>query len=304
MDYSTASTIFFYCLMFPLLFGGPFGYVLYCGYQIHHQQLLPPTGRRRILAIYFFRLSVVFVVMWLPGLLFLFVAGAWLDPWVAWAGGSWSHLQGAVSALVSLLKPDIWETVLDFWTCNHFQKNRTKDGRPGASSNNLGGSAEEESKSFGLSMFKWRGNYSSRGFSLRGFQQSGPLSNTQPNSADINNNINNNNGNTSHLSSGVDHPFDIDTGAIKDDKSQAMALSVLGGDDDDDSCAPPPEPETDEEGQRNAASLRFQMVDVVEGEDGEETEGQPMDKDVADIFVKEGAAGVDSATDSNTNTTQ
>ena len=117
MDYDTASTIFFYCVFFPLLFGIPLAYVCWAAYSIWKHQMLPPTGRRRLLAIYFFRLAAVFLIMWLPGLLLLFVTAAWLDPWVQWAGGVWSHLQGMVSALVSLLKPDVWEAVAEFWSC-------------------------------------------------------------------------------------------------------------------------------------------------------------------------------------------
>jgi hypothetical protein len=117
MDYDTASTVFFYCVFFPLLFGIPLAYVCWVAYQIYKHKMLPPAGRRRILSIYFFRLAAVFVIMWLPGLLFLFVTSAWLDPWVQWAGGAWSHLQGLASAMVSLLKPDIWKAVRDFWCC-------------------------------------------------------------------------------------------------------------------------------------------------------------------------------------------
>jgi succinate dehydrogenase/fumarate reductase cytochrome b subunit len=117
MDYSIDSTLFFYCFFFPLLFGVPLLFVGYAAYQIWKNDLLPPMGRRRTLAIYFFRLAAVFLIMWLPGLFFLFVAGAWVHPWVEWAGGLWSHLQCGVSAGVSLMKPDIWQAFRDFWCC-------------------------------------------------------------------------------------------------------------------------------------------------------------------------------------------
>lgn len=94
MDYDTASTIFFYCVFFPLLFGIPLAYVCWAAYQIYKQKLLPPSGSRRVLAIYFFRIAAAFLIMWLPGLLLLFVTSAWLDPWVQWAGGAWSHYKG------------------------------------------------------------------------------------------------------------------------------------------------------------------------------------------------------------------
>ena len=73
MDYDYASTAFFYGVFFPLLFGIPLAYLLWASYQIYRHDLLPPSGRRRLLAIYFFRLAFVFVIMWTPGLLLLFV---------------------------------------------------------------------------------------------------------------------------------------------------------------------------------------------------------------------------------------
>lgn len=69
--------------------------------------MLPSRGRRRALALFFFRLILVFVFMWLPSLAFIFVGGAWSSPWLAWAGGTWSHLQSAASAVAALTKDDI-----------------------------------------------------------------------------------------------------------------------------------------------------------------------------------------------------
>ena len=165
MDYDTASTVFFYCVIFPLLFGGPLAYVLWAGYQIWKHELLPPSGRRRILAVYFFRLGAVFLIMWLPGLLLLFVTGAWVDPWLAWAGGSWSHLQGTVSALVSLWKPDIWMAVRDFWTCGKFASKSParQTGQPPtpstASRRSVTFSRAKSVSFWGKSSLRWSGNF-------------------------------------------------------------------------------------------------------------------------------------------------
>jgi hypothetical protein len=111
------STIFFWSCFFPLFAGIPIAYVAYVCYDIWKRNLLPPMGRRRYLAIYFGRLILVFLVMWLPTLLLLFVISTWLPPWAHFAGGTWSHLQGALSAGVSLLKPDIYQAVKNFVTC-------------------------------------------------------------------------------------------------------------------------------------------------------------------------------------------
>ena len=117
MDYNVASTLFFYLVFFPCLMGAPMGYVAFVGYRIYKYKMLPQTGHRRILAVYFLRLAAVFVIMWLPALLFFFILGAWMGHWVLWGGGAWSHLQGGVSAAFSLLKPDITRAVINFWTC-------------------------------------------------------------------------------------------------------------------------------------------------------------------------------------------
>lgn len=73
--------------------------------------------------------------MWVPGLLFMFVGGVFENPWIQVVGGSWSHLQAAVSGLVSLHKPDIWKAVKGFWTCDPKMSDHTNaDGRRPASS--------------------------------------------------------------------------------------------------------------------------------------------------------------------------
>jgi hypothetical protein len=117
VDFSNGSTVFYYLIFFPSLIGIPFVYLLYAGYQIRKRNLIPPTGKRRVLSIYFLRLVAVFVIMWLPALLFMTVLNRWIGHWLMWFGGTWSHMQGGVSAAVSLFKPDIAKTVYRFWTC-------------------------------------------------------------------------------------------------------------------------------------------------------------------------------------------
>lgn len=123
MEYDVASSIFFYCFFFLLVFFFPFLFVIWASYYVWQNNLLPQRGRRRVIAIYYFRLAMVFVVFWVPGLFLVFVGGS-AGPWVQWAGGSWSHMQGAVSGLASLFKADIWKAVTRFWTCGMM----TKDG--------------------------------------------------------------------------------------------------------------------------------------------------------------------------------
>lgn len=43
-----------------------------------------------------------------------------MPQWVDFLGGSWSHLQGGISAILALLKPDIKDAFLKFLTCGCF----------------------------------------------------------------------------------------------------------------------------------------------------------------------------------------
>ena len=74
-------------------------------------------GKRRLLSIYFGRIITVFVGMWLPFLVLVYVAGYWLSPWVLWAGGVFGHLQAAASTALSLLKPDMAKAFTDLVCC-------------------------------------------------------------------------------------------------------------------------------------------------------------------------------------------
>ncbi len=78
---------------------------------------MPPPGQRRLFTIYFGRLIAVFLVMWIPTILFIFILSPWLPQWVDFVGGSWSHLQGGVSACLILMKPDIKDAFRNFMTC-------------------------------------------------------------------------------------------------------------------------------------------------------------------------------------------
>ena len=46
----------------------------------------------------------------------LIVVSPFSNPWVGWAGGFWGHMQGAVSGVASLMKPDLWASNNRFYT--------------------------------------------------------------------------------------------------------------------------------------------------------------------------------------------
>lgn len=118
LEYSKGSTIFFWTVFVPSLCLIPLLYAVGATTDVILRGLLPPSGRRRELAIYFFRIIFVFVIMWSPLLVVFFGAGGSVaNPWVTWIGGLWSHMQGPVSTIMSCFKVDIRTAVLDFICC-------------------------------------------------------------------------------------------------------------------------------------------------------------------------------------------
>lgn len=105
LEYSRESSIFYYSVYIQFLAGIPFFAIFGMGFHIWYRNLMPPTGRRRTLAIFFGRIMAVFAIMWLPSFVFgLTGAGR---PWLVFVGGSFGLLQGTVSAAITLTKPDI-----------------------------------------------------------------------------------------------------------------------------------------------------------------------------------------------------
>ena len=117
VEVDKASTLFHWLLFFPLFCVIPIIYIAWVCYDIYHRQLMPPTPDKRYMFIYYGRVILVFFIMWLPTLILGFVLSSWLPAWSFWAGGTWSHMQGAVSAVVSLMKPDIYRAVRRFVQC-------------------------------------------------------------------------------------------------------------------------------------------------------------------------------------------
>lgn len=124
-EYSRTSLLFFWIVFMPLMLGIPIGYVAWVVYVCHKKKLLPKGGKRRFLALYFLRLIVSFLVMWVPSIIFIYVLSAkWW--WTAIFGGTWSHMQGLVSAIMCLQKPDIAKAVKDFLRCDFQQKSTNR----------------------------------------------------------------------------------------------------------------------------------------------------------------------------------
>lgn len=91
----------------PLLFS------LWVCFDVWHRNLLPKRGRTRVLSLYFLRVIVVFLVTWIP--YFVIYEVAWnitYSTWMVNISYYLSSIQGTVSVLVALSKPDIYDAVV------------------------------------------------------------------------------------------------------------------------------------------------------------------------------------------------
>lgn len=87
LEFSRASTFFYFLVYIPMLAGIPLVYVLYICFDIWRRNLMPPRGKRRLLAIYLFRVIAAYLLMWAPHLI-LCLAGTG-KPWAVFSGGTW-----------------------------------------------------------------------------------------------------------------------------------------------------------------------------------------------------------------------
>ena len=94
------------------------------------RKLVPPRGKRRLLTIYFFRIFLVFLLLWGPSAFFLFNELSIPDDKeivVVYVLAAMAHLQASASAIMAMTKPDVWASTLAFWTCQYYRSIRRKD---------------------------------------------------------------------------------------------------------------------------------------------------------------------------------
>jgi len=115
-EYDKNSSLFFWLIYIPAILGIPFIYITTLICIVLKRHLLPYEGNCRYLAIFFVRLLLVFIVMWLPAVILIYLVGG-RSVWAAIFGGTWSHLQGLVSALLCFSKPDIRDTLFKVFPC-------------------------------------------------------------------------------------------------------------------------------------------------------------------------------------------
>ena len=136
IEYSFESTRFFWLAFAPVFIGLPTCYIVYVAIRVwagmllnfpydssaivisglHARAVRARQRQARALTLYFLRIFVVYIGMWLPAVFFIFVLKV-NNEWLVWVGGMWAHLQGVVSAGLSLTKPDILVVVLALFGC-------------------------------------------------------------------------------------------------------------------------------------------------------------------------------------------
>jgi hypothetical protein len=114
--YDTPSTYFWWFVFLPLLNGIPSAYIVGCIYQVWKYHMLPPPGRRRTVAVYFFRIALVLLVAYLPSMIALHIIGD-VGPWWTLATALFSCAYVPLTAAASLWKENIWTSFLSFVCC-------------------------------------------------------------------------------------------------------------------------------------------------------------------------------------------
>ena len=118
MEYSTASTVFFWAVYIPLSLGLPLIFAAYVVFDILYRGLLPPTGRRRQLSMFLLRLCCLYFAIWFPFLVLISTGNfVRISPLVHWIGALLSHLQGMLSALFCLTNKAIYNAFYLTLTC-------------------------------------------------------------------------------------------------------------------------------------------------------------------------------------------
>lgn len=90
----------------------PTVYVIYVCCNIYKQGLLPTTGGTRALLFYFFRLLLMFFVLWI-----VFIVAVFLNGWPQAIAFVFINLAGFLSFCFAMTKPDISEAVIDMIFC-------------------------------------------------------------------------------------------------------------------------------------------------------------------------------------------
>jgi len=104
-----------------ILVAPPLIYVTYVYIDVWYRKLLPKSGRTRVLSLYFLRVIIVFLVTWVP--YFILYEIAWNvthSRWMVIVSYYLGSIQGTLSVVVALSKPDIQRAVRRFVKCEWY----------------------------------------------------------------------------------------------------------------------------------------------------------------------------------------
>lgn len=113
IDHSLTRVVNLWVSTRALLVIPPLLFCLWVCFDVWYRDLLPKRGRTRVLSLFFLRVIVVFLVTWIP--YFIIYEVAWnitYSTWMVNISYYLSSIQGTVSVLVALSKPDIYDAVM------------------------------------------------------------------------------------------------------------------------------------------------------------------------------------------------
>lgn len=133
-----------------LMCGPPFLYTIVACAHVWWKQLLPNKGRTRILSLYFLRVVLVFLLTWVPFLILVDVTYyKTASLWMLGLAYYFASLQGLLSVVVALGKPDVKRAVTNLLFCRPDDFTETENGfLRGTQSTRLGTSSVLQSKQF------------------------------------------------------------------------------------------------------------------------------------------------------------
>ena len=100
-------TWFFFFVFIPMFMGIPAAYSFCAVFHIYWNELMPPEGRRRKIAMFLLRVVLLYFIVWLPFMLIgavnMFVP---FNTWIFYITAMISHLQGLMTALLCYYTDD------------------------------------------------------------------------------------------------------------------------------------------------------------------------------------------------------
>lgn len=122
---STSQQLIFVFVYFPFLVLFPQTVAFVLGVKIWRSGLLPFKGETRNLFIFFYRIILVFVVVWLPAIILVLILDPKKVPFgVMSFAAIWTHLEGFLCSIIMLFRTDIRSAFLDFVLCRTWKRNQ------------------------------------------------------------------------------------------------------------------------------------------------------------------------------------